>query len=287
MREIHEINGVLSDGKNFELTARRLANSLVFGMDDSTFHGSGIEYAQPRPYVPGDSVKLMDWKVTGRTGKHYVKEYQETKRLPMYILLDTSASMCVSSEKKSKYAWALYIAAGLALSALGNMKPVGLLGCGEERLHLKPTLSEGQILQTAHRLRKHGFQEMTSFGKRLRELGPSLKTRTMIIALTDLHDPDAIKALSSLGQEHDCMVLHLQDKAEKGIKGSGLFRGQEAETGFRFIGHGRKNWDHSESCQQELLRAGVNYCLLPTDQPILPRLQFFLGKHGQGSGGAR
>jgi hypothetical protein len=83
------------------------------------------------------------------------------------------------------------------------------------------------------------------------------------------------------------MVLHLQDKAEKSVKGSGLFRGQEAETGFRFLGHGKKNWDNSESCQKELLRAGVNYLHLPTNKPMLAKLQMFLARHGQGTGGAR
>jgi uncharacterized protein (DUF58 family) len=281
MKETREIESSSIEARKFELAAQRLASSLVFGMEDSIFHGTGIEYAQPRPYAPGDSIKLIDWKVTARTGKHFVKEYQETKRMPVYILLDTSASMCVSSEKMSKYAWAVALGAGLALSAQSNMMPAGLLGCGEQKLHLKPTLSEGEIMQTAHRLRKHGFLESTTLGVRLRELAPSLNIHTIIVAITDLHDPDAIPALKSVGQKHETIVLHLQDKAERGVRGAGLFRGQEAETGWRFTGHGRKNFDHSEECKRELVRRGVDYLLLNTDEPILPKLQFFLNMRGK------
>lgn len=287
MKGTQQVESAPSEARKFELAAQRLASSLVFGMEESIFHGSGIEYAQPRPYAPGDSIKLIDWKVTARTGKHFVKEYQEPKRMPVYVLIDTSASMCVSSQKMSKYAWAVSLGTGLALSAQSNMMPAGLLGCGEQQLHVKPTLSEGQIMQTAHRLRKHGFLESTTLGRRLRELAPSLKTRTMIIVISDLHDPDALSALKSVGQEHDCMVLHLQDKAERGVKGAGLFRGQEAETGWKFIGHGRKSYDHSAECKYELVRRGVHYQLLKTDEAILPKLQFFLRMRGRGSGEGR
>lgn len=287
MKQTREIDRSSTEARKFELAAQRLASSLVFGMEESIFHGTGIEYAQPRPYAPGDSIKLIDWKVTARTGKHYVKEYQETKRMPVYILLDTSASMCVSSQKMSKYAWAVALGTGLALSAQANMMPVGLLGCGEQQLHIKPTLSEGEIMQAAHRLRKHGFLESTSLGARLRELAPSLKTNTMIVAITDLHDPDALSALKSVGQKHETIVLHLQDKAETGLSGAGLFRGQEAETGWRFTGHGRKNFDHSDECKQELVRRGVDYQLLKTDEPILPKLQFFFNMRGKRASAGR
>ena len=266
MNRTQDIATPAISARQFAVTARRLANSLVFGTDDSIFHGCGVEYAQPRPYTPGDPIKALDWTVTARTGRHYIKEYQEPKRMPVYILLDTSASMCISSGPMSKYAWAVTLGAGLALAAQMRMSPVGLLGCGQRQIHIKPTLSAGTVMQWAHELRRHGFLETTSFGRRVRELAPSLAARTLVIALTDLHDPDAIPAMKWMGAEHDVVVLHLQDPAELGIPGSGFYRGQEAETGAAFTGHGWKSWDASVAARHELMRYQVDYLRLRTDE---------------------
>ncbi|MHC4200434.1 MAG: DUF58 domain-containing protein [Planctomycetota bacterium] len=288
MRRTRSVEPVVMDARQLELKARELANSMVFGLEESTFHGAGIEYAQPRPYVDGDSVKFIDWKVTGRTGKYHVKEYQEPKRMPVYILFDTSASMCVSSSTHvSKYSWGLCIATGLALAAQAKMSPVGLLGCGANRFHIKPTLSGRQVMQWAHQLRRHGYLESTAFGRRLRELAPSLRVRTMIIAVTDLHDPDGVPAMKWVGQEHDCIMLHLQDAAEQGLRGCGLFRGQEAETGTAFVAHGRTNWDRSDEAKRALTRSGVEYLRLRTDERIIAKLQLLMRMRGPGSSGGR
>lgn len=268
------------DARQFEVAVKHLANSLNFGQEESVFHGSGLEYAQSRLYVAGDPVKAIDWKVSARIGKLFIKEYQEPKQIPLYLLLDTSASMCVTSQPMSKYAWAVQIATGIALAAQANVTPVGLLGCGARELHVRPTLSRNLVMEWSHQLRHHDFLEDTSLAHRAREVAPSLKRRTMLIVLSDLHDPGAFPALQILAQEHDVIVLHLQDPAETGVRGAGLFRGLEAESGRAFVGHGRRAWVDAESWKGELTRFGIDYLHLLTDQPILGKLRHFLGQRG-------
>ena len=280
MRRQVKLSSEPVDARQFEVAVKHLANSLNFGQEESVFHGSGLEDAQSRLYVAGDPVKAIDWKVSARIGKLFIKEYQEPKQIPLYLLLDTSASMCVTSQPMSKYAWAVQIATGIALAAQANVTPVGLLGCGARELHVRPTLSRNLVMEWSHQLRHHDFLEDTSLAHRAREVAPSLKRRTMIIVLSDLHDPGAFPALQILAQEHDVIVLHLQDPAETGVRGAGLFRGLEAESGRAFVGHGRRAWVDAEGWKSELTRFGIDYLHLPTDEPMLGKLRHFLGQRG-------
>ncbi len=287
MRRKVKLNHDPLDARQFEVAVKHLANSLNFGQEESVFHGAGLEYVQSRLYVPGDPVKSIDWKISARTGKLFIKEFQESKQLPLYLLLDTSASMCVTSQPVSKYGWAVQIATGIALAAQANMTPVGLLGCGARELHIRPTLSRNVVMEWSHQLRHHDFLEATSLAHRAREVAPSLKRRTMVIVLSDLHDPEAFPALQVLAQEHDCIVLHLQDPAELPVKGIGLFRGVEAESGRAFVGHGRRAGVDAEGWKNELTRFGIDYLHLPTEQPILGKLRHFLKRRGFGGSTGR
>lgn len=264
------------DERQFQLAVRRLADSLSYGTDSSPFLGSGIEFVQSRPYQPGDPVKSIDWRVTGRTGRLHVKEYEAPKRMPVYLLVDTSASMCVASHRTSKYAWAVQLAGGLALAGLARVSPVGIIGCGERSIGAQSTLSREQVFLWLHHLRRFHFDEGTTLTRRLRELCGVLENRSLVIVISDLHDSGVANALKLMAQSHDTIVLQLQDPAELGRLRGGIFRASEAETGNRFVGHGRSRWLDQEAIVQDLRQAGVDHLLLRVDEPFLPKLRGFL-----------
>lgn len=273
------------DERRFLVVLRRLADSLAYGAERSPFLGSGIEYAQSRPYEPGDAIKSIDWRVTARTGRVFVKEYEAPKCSPTYFLVDTSASMMVGAASPTKYAWAVRLAGGLALARLAGSSPVGLLGVGERELRLEPSLSRGQVYQWALRLRDFRFDERTTLARRVRELGAALGSRAVIVVLSDLHDPGAVPALKDLAQKHETVVLQLQDPAERGVRGAGFFRGREAETGAEFFTRG--SWEDTSLSGRALTQGGVDHLLLRIDEPFLPRLSFFLRSRAGGGKGAR
>ena len=267
------------DARQFELVVRRLANALSYGQERSPFLGAGIEYVQSRPYQSGDPVKFIDWRVTARTGRFHVKEYEAPKQMPVYLLVDTSASMCISSQPLSKYGWAVQIAGGLALAAVDHMNPVGLMSVGDRDLHHTPTLSRSTVMQWMHQLRRYRLVEGTTLGQRVRELLPRVEQRCLFIVLSDLHDPDAIPAIKLMAQNHDCAVLHFEDPAERGRTGGGIYRAIEAETGREFVAHGRSRWFGDQETHQ-LPRAGVDYLRLRTDEAVLSKLQYFFKHRG-------
>jgi uncharacterized protein (DUF58 family) len=264
------------DERQFSLEIKRLADSLSFGTDASPFLGSGIEYVQSRPYQPGDPVKAIDWRVTARTGKVYLKEYESPKRMPVYLIVDTSASMCVTSQPVSKYAWAVKLAGALALASLARISPVGLIGGGERDFDSHATLARDRVFLWIHRLRRYRLDEQTTVGRKLSQLCGVLESRCLVIVLSDLHDPQAVPSLKLVAQEHDCVALQLQDPAERGRTGGGLFRAREAETGRAFIATGRSRWLDEEALARELKRGGIDHLVLPIEQPFLPRLRGYL-----------
>ena len=275
------------DSQQFEIVVRRLADSLSYGTDRSPFLGSGLEYVQSRPYQHGDSVRAIDWRVTARMGKVFVKEYESPKRMPCYLLIDTSASMTISSVPTSKYATSLFIAGGLALACLERVSPVGVIGVGGQDLLLQPSLSKNQVLQWLLHLRRFRYDEPTSLSRRIREITPTLAHRVLFIVLSDLHDERAMPALKRLNQLHDLVVVQLRDPAEESLRGSGFLRAREAETGREFVGHGRQRWLDQEAVAADLKRGGIDHILVQTDRPYAHLLRYFFGTRGLLGRGAR
>lgn len=269
--------------RQFEFEIKLLADSLNFGGDPSRFLGSGLEYAQSRLYEPGDPVKLIDWRVTARTGKPYVKEYEATRQVPIHLIVDTSGSMCVGSMERNKYYWAVRLAAGIGLAGLERMSPVGVLAGGDRDLRITPTLSSQTIMQWAENLRQYDFRERTLLSPKLRTLAASLKQRSIVFVLSDLHDPDALAALELLATKHELIVLWLQDPAEAKLPRGGIFRAREAETGAKAVLHGRTPLKAAEHIRESLVQSAIEFLHLPIDEPILPRVRYFL-KHRKSLG---
>lgn len=273
------------DSRQFQIAVKRLADSLAFGTDRSPYIGSGLEYHQSRPYQFGDSIKSIDWRVTARTGKLYVKEYEAIKRLPVWILVDTSASMTIASTRRSKYEVAVFVAGGVALASLEAIRPVGFMGVGSRSLMRPESLSKDQVHGWLHALRRYRFDEPTWLGQRVGELAARLPQRSQMIVISDLHDPTALPALKLAAQAHDCSVIHLMDPAESGMRGTGFVRGREAESGRNLIVAGRSTWTDASALRESLKKSRIDCLSIDVSQPYAARLrQFFAGRNMLGRG---
>ena len=274
-----------SAARKFVIAIRRLADDLSYGLDGSRFLGSGIDYVQSRQYLPGDPVKAMDWRVTARTNKHHIKEYEAQRRIPAWFLIDTSASMVVSSTRRSKYEVALQVAGGLALACLDRTSPVGVLGCGTRDVHIHPSLAKDQVMQWLLRLRRHGIDEETQMTRRIRELRPTLQSRSIIVIVSDLHEEGAAHSAALLAQEHEVAVIQVQDPAEVTLPSGGFLRAQEAESGRTFTARARRQMVDQLRIENQLRKGGVDHLMLRTDEPYLHKLRHFFRSRGVSGGG--
>ena len=110
---------------------------------------------------------------------------------------------------------------------------------------------------------------------------------SVLTAISDLHDPDVMRALRHAAQKHDCIVIHLVDPAESGGLRSGFYLGQEAETGRTFAAHGRTRWNRTAELDDELVRSGIDCVRLRTDESFVAPLRHFLAARAIRARGAR
>lgn len=275
------------DTRQFQLAVKKLADSLGYGSDRSPFLGSGFEYVQSRLYQYGDPIRSMDWRITARTGKPHVKEYETPRRMPCYLLLDTSASMMVTSWRRSKYAVAVHLAGGLAFACLDRVSPVGVVGIGGKEFRVDPSLSSARVLQWLHQLRRFRYDEPTQIAQKIAQLAPTLTSRSLVLILSDLHDPDALPSLKLLAQKHDVAVFQILDPAERGLSAAGFLRAREAETGRAFVTRARKSWTDPSTIAEQLRQAGIDHLLLQTDLPFVAKVRHFCRSRGLLGRGAR
>ncbi|MCX7413735.1 MAG: DUF58 domain-containing protein [Planctomycetia bacterium] len=276
----------LLDANRFQLAIRRLADSLGYGTDRSIFRGAGLEYEQSRIYQPGDPVKSIDWRVTARTGRVHVKEYEAPRRIPAWMLVDTSASMTTGSIQPTKYETALCIAGGLALACLDRASPVGCLGVGGSSILARPSLSKLSVMGWLHRLRRYRLDEPTAVGPAADLLEPMLGERSLLFVLSDLHDPQAAEGLARLAQRHDVCALVLRDPAERGLR-AGFIRGREAETGRAITTRGGFHPSVAEERLAALAPARIDGLVIDTDRPYAARLRLLLSRRRLLDGGRR
>src|SRR5438876_301374 len=135
------------------LVARDLVEGFLTGVHKSPYKGFSVEFAEHRQYYPGDEIRHIDWRAYGKTGRYYIKEYEEETNLKAHLLFDASGSMAYKGKHESKFRYAQYIAASLAYLMLHQRDAVGLALHDTKVRHLiKPKASSKHLMQLLHTL---------------------------------------------------------------------------------------------------------------------------------------
>ena len=224
---------ILRQVKLIELRTRGLVNSLFTGEYRSVFKGQGMEFAEVREYQPGDEVRSIDWNVTARMRRPYVKRYIEERELTVMLAVDLSGSERFGTRRRFKSELASELAAVLAMSAIRNNDRVGTLLFTDHVEHVVPP----------RKGRRHALRlirdllvfEPEGAGTDIKGatdyLIKMLPHKSIIFFVSDFLAPDIERPLKLLAQRHDLVAVSVEDPAERHLPDLGVVRFADPETG--------------------------------------------------------
>jgi uncharacterized protein (DUF58 family) len=229
--------GTLLRIKSMEMRARIIVDGFMQGLHRSPFHGTSVEFAEYREYMPGDDLRFLDWKLYARSDKYCIKKFHADTNLSAYMLVDLSGSMFYGTLGYTKADYAKTLAATFSQFLLGQSDAVGMVTFTDEVQELVPAIRKrGQMHSIIVGLEKSPKESVTDMRKSLREVAPLLKRRGVVVLFSDLLAPvEDIKSqlsyLRSCG--HDIVVFNILDPSEIEFNFENLSRFEDIETGRR------------------------------------------------------
>ncbi|MBQ0002996.1 MAG: DUF58 domain-containing protein [Treponema sp.] len=220
------------------ITTKTLANTLQNGSFKSLYHGQGIEFSGVREYLRGDDVRTIDWNVTARSAKPYVKIFEEERELQIFLVIDRSLSMQTGSKGKARLNTAMETAALLTLAAENNANPVGaVLFGGEIEFVCSPKSGATQTMILLSQFDKK--PEHTKCGSVLANAltgaGKILKKRSLVFVISDFRMRGWENGLTHLAQRHDVVCVKIGDPSDYNLPEMGAIPFVDPENGIRKV----------------------------------------------------
>ena len=233
---MQEAKEILKQVRRIEIVTKHLVDGLIAGDYHSIFKGQGIEFSEIRDYRPGDDIRAIDWKVTARFDRPFVKEFIEERDLNVYFVFDYSGSNYFGDlvEKRRK---AIELTATLMFSAMRNNDNVGLFIFTEDIERFIPARKgRRHVLKLISSLVSHQPQSRkTNIEKSLSYVSNIIKKRSIIFILSDFYNQDFAKPLKILKRRHDVIAVKVSDPREAEIPDVGLIRLEDEETGEQLL----------------------------------------------------
>jgi len=211
----------------------KAVNDVLAGQYQSVFKGRGMEFEEVREYQPGDEIRTIDWNVTARTGKPYVKRFVEERELTVVFLVDMSASGAFGSSRQTKNDVAAELCALLAFSAIKNNDKVGLIVFTDEvEMFIPPKKGVSHVLRVIRELLYFKpAQVRTNMATALDYLGRVTTKRCVVFLISDFQSEGFERSMRVLGKRHDLIAVSITDPREVRMPDVGLIELEDAETG--------------------------------------------------------
>ena len=233
-----EASEIIKKVRKIEIKTRGLSQNIFAGQYHSAFKGRGMAFSEVREYQYGDDVRDIDWNVTARFHRPFVKVYEEERELTVMLLVDLSGSLDFGSVQQTKRDLVTEIASTLAFSAIQNNDKIGvILFTDRIEKYIPPKKGRKHILYIIHELlnfKPAGIR--TDIGMAVSYLTQVMKRRCTAFLLSDFYSrSDFSKPIQIANSKHDVVAIQVYDPRAKSLPDIGLMKVRDAETGHEMI----------------------------------------------------
>ncbi len=225
---------IIKKVRTIEIKTRRLSANIFAGQYHSAFKGRGMAFSEVREYQFGDDVRDIDWNVTARFHRPYVKVFEEERELTVMLLIDVSGSLDFGTQRQMKSDMVTEIAATLAFSAIQNNDKIGVIFFTDKiEKYIPPKKGRKHILYIIREMLDfHPESKGTDMAVPLEFLSNVIKRRATVFVLSDFYvRNDFSQALTICNRKHDVVAIQVYDRRAKELPDVGLMRVVDAETG--------------------------------------------------------
>ncbi len=269
---------VLARIRNLELLAKTVVDGFINGLHHSPYLGVSIDFAEHRPYMPGDDIRRVDWRVFGRTDRFYVKEFEAETNANFSILLDVSKSMTYGSLGVTKLDYGRYLAACLSYFSRQQRDRVGIVTFDHDIVDFVPSSAKHLeiVLHTLDRVTAERHGELAG---PLLKITESMKRRSILVLISDLYESvdvviDSVNRLRHRG--HDIIVFHVLDPVELEFpfEEASHFQDLESEEKIPVVPEALKGQyrtmmrEHIDALARRSGESEIDYVLLDTSKPL-------------------
>ncbi len=279
---------LLKKVKKIEIRTKGLVNSMFGGEYQSAFKGRGMEFSEVREYTFGDDVRQIDWNVTARNDRPYIKVFEEEREQTLMLCVDISPSGFFGTHSQTKMELAAEVSAVLAFSAIQNGDKVGMILFSDKiEKVVPPKKGKSHVLRLIRDLLDaKPTGQGTTIKEALNYINRLLNRRSIVVLASDFQDKDYEREIRITRNKHDLVCLHIVDELETELPALGLLPFEDAETGETvwIDTSSRKNQlqikaktlENQANLEDKFLKMKLDFIRLRTNQSyVRPLITFF------------
>ncbi len=273
---------ILKKVRKIEIKARGLSQNIFAGQYHSAFKGKGMAFSEVREYQFGDDVRDIDWNVTARFHRPYVKVFEEERELTVMLLVDVSGSLDFGTTRQMKRDMAAEIAATIAFSAIQNNDKIGVIFFSDRiEKYIPPKKGRRHILYIIREMLSfHPQSHKTDVGMATAYLTRVMKRRCTSFVISDFYDhKDFSQEMQIANRKHDVVAVQVYDRRAKTLPDVGLLKVRDAETGHEMfidtsskklrMAHARHWMERQDYLRRTFARSRVDWISIATHEDFV------------------